>query len=162
LRGDTIPLRRAFDLSKSESTQNARSGGRSHSVPLSVSLSLECAASRWKRSRAAAVVLCTDIFTCLFFLLLIFDFRFSILDYVVVSKGCDTKQCSPIPPLSTLTSRATHAHPTSPRSTGFCDIWDCISSSSSSSSHIGVYFALSDGLSNRVNLTRHLTLPQSL
>ena len=31
-----------------------------------------------------------------------------------------------------LTSRATHAHPTSPRSTGFCDIWDCISSSSSS------------------------------
>ena len=40
---------------------------------------------------------------------------------------------SPIPPLSTLTSRATHAHPTSPRSTGFCAIWDCISSSSSSS-----------------------------
>ena len=39
---------------------------------------------------------------------------------------------SPIPPLSTLTSRATHAHPTSPRSTGFCAIWDCISSSSSS------------------------------
>ena len=38
----------------------------------------------------------------------------------------------PIPPLSTLTSRATHAHPTSPRSTGFCAIWDCISSSSSS------------------------------
>ena len=37
---------------------------------------------------------------------------------------------SPIPPLSTLTSRATHAHPTSPRSTGFCAIWDCISSSS--------------------------------
>ena len=34
--------------------------------------------------------------------------------------------------LSTLTSRATHAHPTSPRSTGFCAIWDCISSSSSS------------------------------
>jgi len=30
------------------------------------------------------------------------------------------------------TSRATHAHPTSPRSTGFCAIWDCISSSSSS------------------------------
>jgi len=30
----------------------------------------------------------------------------------------------------TLTSRATHAHPTSPRSTGFCAIWDCISSSS--------------------------------
>ena len=28
-----------------------------------------------------------------------------------------------------LTSRATHAHPTSPRSTGFCAIWDCISSS---------------------------------
>ena len=39
---------------------------------------------------------------------------------------------SPIPPLSTLTSRATHAHPTSPRSIGFCAIWDCISSSSSS------------------------------
>ena len=39
---------------------------------------------------------------------------------------------SPIPPLSTLTSRATHAHPTSPRSTGFCAIWNCISSSSSS------------------------------
>jgi len=37
---------------------------------------------------------------------------------------------SPIPPLSTLTSRATHAHPTSPRSTGFCVIWGCISSSS--------------------------------
>jgi len=36
----------------------------------------------------------------------------------------------PIPPLSTLTSRATHAHPTSPHSTGFCGIWDCISSSS--------------------------------
>jgi len=36
--------------------------------------------------------------------------------------------------LSTLTSRATHAHPTSPRSTGFCAIWDCISSSSSSKS----------------------------
>ena len=28
------------------------------------------------------------------------------------------------------TSRATHAHPTSPRSTGFCAIWGCISSSS--------------------------------
>ena len=26
-------------------------------------------------------------------------------------------------------SRAAHAHPTSPRSTGFCAIWDCISSS---------------------------------
>jgi len=39
----------------------------------------------------------------------------------------------PIPPLSALTSRATHAHPTSPRSTGFCAIWGCISSSSSSS-----------------------------
>jgi len=38
---------------------------------------------------------------------------------------------SPIPPpLSTLTSRAAHAHPTSPRSTGFCAIWGCISSSS--------------------------------
>jgi len=36
---------------------------------------------------------------------------------------------SPIPILSTLTSRATHAHPTSPHSTGFCAIWDCISSS---------------------------------
>ena len=36
------------------------------------------------------------------------------------------------PPLSTLTSRATHAHPTSPRRTGFCAILDCISSSSSS------------------------------
>jgi len=36
------------------------------------------------------------------------------------------------PPLSTLTSRATHAHPTSAHSTGFCAIWDCISSSSSS------------------------------
>ena len=39
-------------------------------------------------------------------------------------------QRSPIPPLSTLTSRATRAHPTSTRSTGFCAIWDCISSSS--------------------------------
>jgi len=37
-----------------------------------------------------------------------------------------------IPPLSTLTLRATHAHPTSPRSTGLCAIWGCISSSSSS------------------------------
>jgi len=37
---------------------------------------------------------------------------------------------SPIPPLSTLTSRAAHAHPTSPRSTGFCAVWGCISSSS--------------------------------
>jgi len=27
-------------------------------------------------------------------------------------------------------TRATHAHPTSPRSTGFCVIWECISSSS--------------------------------
>ena len=41
-----------------------------------------------------------------------------------------------IPPLSTLTSRATRAHPTSPRSTGFCAIWDCISSSSSSCSKV--------------------------
>jgi len=41
---------------------------------------------------------------------------------------------SPIPHLSTLTSRATHARPTSPRSTGFCAIWGCISSSSSSAS----------------------------
>ena len=40
---------------------------------------------------------------------------------------------SPMPPLSTLTSRATHANPTSPRSTGFCAIWDCCISSSSSS-----------------------------
>jgi len=44
--------------------------------------------------------------------------------------------CTPalahMPPLSTLTSRATHAHPTSPRITGFCAIWDFISSSSSS------------------------------
>ena len=37
----------------------------------------------------------------------------------------------------TLTSRATHAHPTSSRNTGFCAIWDCISSSSSSSSGSG-------------------------
>jgi len=42
---------------------------------------------------------------------------------------------SPIPPLATLTSRATHAHPTSPRSTGFSAIWDCTSSSSSSINH---------------------------
>ena len=46
LHGDTISLRRAFDLSRSESTQKARSGGRSQLVPLSVSLSLECAAPR--------------------------------------------------------------------------------------------------------------------
>jgi len=38
---------------------------------------------------------------------------------------------SPIPPLSTLTSSATHAHPTSPSSTCFCAIWGCNSSSSS-------------------------------
>jgi len=31
------------------------------------------------------------------------------------------------------TSRIVHAHPTSPRSTGFCTIWGCISLSSSSS-----------------------------
>jgi len=42
----------------------------------------------------------------------------------------------PVPPLSTLTSRAAHARPTSPRSTGFCAIWDCISSSSSSKSNV--------------------------
>ena len=42
---------------------------------------------------------------------------------------------SPIPPFSALTSRATDAHPTSPRSTGFCAIWGCISSSSVSMSH---------------------------
>ena len=36
---------------------------------------------------------------------------------------------SPIPHLLTLTSRATHAHPALPRSTGFCAIWGCISSS---------------------------------
>ena len=33
-------------------------------------------------------------------------------------------------PASALTSRATHAHPTSPRSIGFCAIWDCVSPSS--------------------------------
>ena len=37
----------------------------------------------------------------------------------------------------TLTSRAPHAHSTSPRSTGFCAIWDCISSSSSSNTGPG-------------------------
>ena len=41
---------------------------------------------------------------------------------------------SPIPPLSTLTSRATHAHPTSSRSNGFCAIWGCITSSSTGGS----------------------------
>ena len=46
-----------------------------------------------------------------------------------------------IPLLSTLTSRATHAHPTSPRSTGFCAIWGCISSSSSSLSYAGRFCA---------------------
>jgi len=45
---------------------------------------------------------------------------------------------APTAPLSTLTSRATHAHPTSPRSTGFCAIFDCISSSSSSGPQPGV------------------------
>ena len=48
---------------------------------------------------------------------------------------------SPIPPLSALTSRATHAHPTSPRSTGFCAIWDCISSSSMGRAHHGALSA---------------------
>jgi len=46
-----------------------------------------------------------------------------------------TAQLNKITPpalLSTLTPRTTHAHPTSPPSTGFCAIWDCISSSSSS------------------------------
>ena len=42
-----------------------------------------------------------------------------------------------------LTLRATNAHPTSPRSTGFCAIWDCISSSSSSG--VPVIFRLSAG-----------------
>ena len=42
---------------------------------------------------------------------------------------------------STLTSRATHAHPTSPRSTGFCAIWGCISSSSSSSESFPIAIA---------------------
>jgi len=37
---------------------------------------------------------------------------------------------SPMHPLSTLTSRATHEHPTSTRNTDFCAVWDCISSSS--------------------------------
>ena len=37
---------------------------------------------------------------------------------------------SSIPPLSKMTSRASHAHPTLTRSTGFFAIWDCISSSS--------------------------------
>jgi len=37
--------------------------------------------------------------------------------------------------LDTNLTRNTHAHPTSPRSTGFCAIWDCISSSSSSIAH---------------------------
>jgi len=40
-----------------------------------------------------------------------------------------------------LTSRATHAHPTSPRSTGFCAIWDCISSSSSSQQRTAAHIA---------------------
>ena len=46
--------------------------------------------------------------------------------------GCRRLQWgrSPIPPLSTLTSRATHAHPTSPLSTGLCATWACVSLSS--------------------------------
>ena len=44
------------------------------------------------------------------------------------SMGSSSKAYTPL--LSTPTSRATHAHPTSPRSTGFCAIWGCISSSS--------------------------------
>ena len=36
----------------------------------------------------------------------------------------------------TMTSRAKHTLPTSPRSTGFCAIWDCISSSSSSTARV--------------------------
>ena len=44
---------------------------------------------------------------------------------------------SPMPPLLTLTARATHARPLAiTRSIGFCAIWGCISSSSSSSSSL--------------------------
>jgi len=50
---------------------------------------------------------------------------------------------SPIPPLSALTSRATHAHPTSPRSTGFCAIWGCISSSFYSPRFLCVHLCVS-------------------
>ena len=50
--------------------------------------------------------------------------------------------CTAIPPLSTLTSRATHAHPTSPRSTGFCATWDCISSSSQPLARINGYITI--------------------
>ena len=55
--------------------------------------------------------------------------------------SCLAHPRSPIHPLSTLTSRATHAHPTSPRSTGFCAIWGCISSSSSSFSYTCLFCA---------------------
>ena len=55
-----------------------------------------------------------------------------------ITESCDAlhSPCGGAPQqrcLSTLTSRATHAHPTSPRSTGFCAIWGCISSSCSPS-----------------------------
>ena len=109
MHGDMLPVRRAFDLSKSESTQNARSGGRFHSESLSVSLSLDCGPpggsySELRRSFCAQAFLLT---------------------------------------------------PTSPRSTGFCAIWGCISLSSSSF-FLLFYFALSGGLSSRVILTPHL------
>ena len=58
------------------------------------------------------------------------DMREGSVVNIYFTPGSDER--SPIPPLSTLTSRATHAHPTSPRSTGFCAIWDCICSNSSS------------------------------
>ena len=66
----------------------------------------------------------------------------------------------PIAPLSqrvasALTSRATHAHPTSPRSTGFCAIWGCISSSSSSSGGGG------GGVASRARATHRQTDTQT-
>ena len=64
-------------------------------------------------------------------MVLVFFFR--IFYYAILAFGPKrlAHPRSPVPPLSTLTSRAAHAHPTSPRSTGFCAIWDCISSRSS-------------------------------
>jgi len=67
---------------------------------------------------------------------------------------------SPIPPLSTLTSRATHAHPTSPRSTGFCATWDCISSSSSSAVwDLGPAAPRRDGVHERAVVCRRASSP---
>ena len=71
-----------------------------------------------------------------------------------------------MPPLSKLTSRATHAHPTSPRSTGFCAIRDCIGLDWTISSSITLNsdpppYAISQYFRARVATPLHLHLRRS-